>query len=219
MIETITVLAGFFSLGFFGGFGHCIAMCHPFVLHISSKYSENNSGYKILIPNLLYNLGRTFTYSILGAIIAVLGSITTYAGNYFLNIQKLAAILGGFIILIFAILFLLNISSFNFLSKLPIINKLKSFTPSNPFFYGIILGFLPCGLSMNAFILAIPSGSWYMGALMLFLFGIGTSVAMMLLSIFGSYIMKYIKQFKYITAFLLLAMGVYYIYYGVNFTY
>ena len=69
------LIIGHFLIGFTGGYGHCILMCHPFVLHISSAFSTNNAGYKILIPNLFYNIGRTFTYSIMGAIIGGLGSL------------------------------------------------------------------------------------------------------------------------------------------------
>ncbi len=205
------LIIGHFLIGLTGGFSHCVFMCHPFVLHISSKFSDSNAGYRILIPNLFYNLGRTFTYTVLGIIIGFAGTIATYAGNTFFNIQKLSALIGGTILVVFALLYFLNISSFNFMPKLKVVDKIKKYTPTNPFFYGVLLGFLPCGLSMNAFILAIPSGSWYIGGLMLFVFGIGTSVAMMMLAVFGSYVMQYVKYFKHITSILLFIMGIYYI--------
>lgn len=219
MAEIVTLIFSHFLIGFFGGFGHCVLMCHPFVLHISSVFSDNNAGYKILIPNFFYNFGRTITYTILGAIAGGLGSIATYAGQNFLNIQKLAALIGGSILIIFSIMYFFNVNSFNLLAKFKITNILNKYKPNNPFYYGLLLGFLPCGLSMGAIIGTISTGSLYVGALMMIAFGIGTSIAMMILAILGSYIMKYVKYFKHITSVLLFIMGIYFIYQGLTFSY
>ena len=219
MAEILPLILGHFLVGFAGGFGHCILMCHPFVLHISSIFSSGNSGYRILIPNFFYNIGRTFTYTCLGAVAGGLGSIATYAGQNFLNIQKFAAFAGGIILVLFAVMYFFNLSSFNFLAKLKIMNKIKKYKPNNPFFYGLLLGFLPCGLTMGAIIGAAPSGLWYTGALMMAAFGIGTSIALMILAVLGSYIMQYVKYFKHLTAILLVIMGIYFIYQGIIFTY
>ncbi len=213
----ISLISAHFVLGLLAGFSHCILMCHPFVLHISSVFSFSDSGYRILLPNLFYNFGRTFTYSIMGAIAGGLGSIATYTASYFLNIQKFSAILGGSILLVFAILYFFNFNTF--LSKLSIVNKLKTYRPNNSFLYGVFLGFLPCGLSMGAVIGTIPSNSWYLGALMMTFFGIGTSCALMMLAVIGTYIMRNIKYFKYITAILFFIMGISFIYKGVTFLY
>ncbi len=72
---------------------------------------------------------------------------------------------------------------------------------------------------MGAIIGAAPSGLWYKGALMMAAFGIGTSIALMILAVLGSYIMQYVKYFKHLTAILLLIMGIYFIYQGIIFTY
>lgn len=219
MAEILALITGHFLVGLAGGFGHCILMCHPFVLHISSTFSDSNAGYKILIPNFFYNVGRTITYTGMGALAGGLGSIATYAGQNFLNIQKSAALIGGIILVLFAVMYFFNLSSFNFLAKLKIMNKIKKYKPNNPFFYGLLLGFLPCGLTMGAVIGAVPSGSWYTGALMMAAFGAGTSVALMILAVLGSYIMQYVKYFKHLTAILLFIMGIYFIYQGIIFSY
>ena len=218
-MESLGLIFSHFLVGLAGGFGHCILMCHPFVLHISSTFADSNAGYKILIPNFFYNAGRTITYAGMGAVAGGLGSIATYAGQNFLNIQKFAALVGGAVLVLFAVMYFFNLSSFNFLAKLKIMNKIKKFKPNNPFFYGLLLGFLPCGLSMGAIIATVPSGSWYTGALMMAAFGIGTAVALMILAVLGSYIMKYVKYFKHITAILLFIMGIYFIYQGIIFSY
>lgn len=217
----INLIIGHFIIGFTGGYGHCILMCHPFVLHISSSFSASNAGYKILIPNFFYNLGRTFTYSVMGAVIGSLGSIALklMTGDEFVNVQKITAYIGGSILILFAIMYFLNISSFNFLAKLHIVNQIKKYKPNNPFFYGVLLGFLPCGLTISALIGAMSSGSWYLGGSMMASFGLGTTFAMMTLAVLGSYIMRYVKYFKHITSLLLFFMGIYFIYLGYNFNY
>ena len=125
MAEILALITGHFLVGFAGGFGHCILMCHPFVLHISSTFSDSNAGYKILIPNFFYNAGRIITYAAMGALAGGLGSIATYAGQNFLNIQKFAALAGGIILVLFAVMYFFNLSSFNFLAKLKIMNKIN----------------------------------------------------------------------------------------------
>lgn len=218
-MDNLNFIIGHFLIGLTGGFGHCVLMCHPFVLHISSVFSESNTGYRILIPNLYYNIGRTFTYSLLGAIAGALGSVATYAGAGFLNIQKSAAIIGGSILIVFALLYLFNISSLNILAKLPIIKGMKKVSPKSPFLYGILLGFLPCGLSMGAVIGSISGETWQMGAMMMAAFGIGTTFSMMFLAVLGSFVMRYTHTFKNITAVLLLCMGIYSVYKGITFHY
>lgn len=217
----LLLILGHLSVGFTGGFGHCVLMCHPFVLHISSLYADKAPGYKILIPNLFYNIGRTITYTFVGAVIGGLGSLAAsiFKNDSFVFFQKTVSIAGGAILILFSLLYVLNISSLNFAKKLPIVSNIKKLSPSNPLLYGIILGFLPCGLSMYAFFAVIPSGSWYAGALMMAAFGIGTSAAMMVLAVLGSYITKYVKVFKYITSLILFAMGIYFIYQGIKFSY
>ena len=76
--------------------------------------------------------------------------VTDHKKMDYLNIQKFAAFAGGIILVLFAVMYFFNLSSFNFLAKLKIMNKIKKYKPNNPFFYGLLLGFLPCGLTMGA---------------------------------------------------------------------
>ena len=68
MIEILTT-SGFLLLGLLTGLGHCVGMCCPFVLWIAEgdRQTERN-GWARLVPHLLYNLGRTLTYTGLGAV-------------------------------------------------------------------------------------------------------------------------------------------------------
>ncbi len=209
---SIITITSFFLIGLSGGFGHCVLMCHPFTLFISTKFSINKTGQKFIIPHLYYNLGRTVTYAILGAIAGLLGSVIQFAGT-FVHIQGLAAIIGGSILIIYAVLSLFKIStkSINIFKKIKVVNSI------HPFITGLILGLLPCGLSMGAIIGATSSESALTGALQTFAFGIGTSVAMITIAIFGSLALKYVKILSKISTILLIFMGAYFIYMGITY--
>ena len=202
------LFAAFFLTGLTGGFGHCTAMCYPFVLYISSKYSTKTAGYKILIPHLYYNFGRIITYSFLGGLAGFLGSIDQYTGE-FINIQKSASVIGGAILVIYAIISFFKIKFID--CKFMIIKYFKNLSPAVPLFYGIILGFLPCGLSMGAVIGAASSGNIISGAFALFFFGLGTSVSLLIFAVFGNLLIKYSKILDKVSVIILLFMGCYFL--------
>lgn len=208
--------AGFFLIGLTGGFGHCVLMCHPFVLYISGKYIGSKTGYSMLIPHIYYNLGRIFTYSLLGAVAGFFGGVLQYAGS-FVNVQKAASIIGGVLLIVYSLLYFFKINIFSLKSgKIGVIlGRLK---PSNPFVTGVLLGFLPCGLSMGAIIGAASSGKAITGILSMIFFGLGTSIALLLVAIFGSLAMTYSNKLQVLSSVLLFIMGIYFIYSGIRYT-
>lgn len=79
------------SMGFFGGFTHCVGMCSPFVF---SQINNRLSNIKIEQYNLLnkirnfalisYHLGRITTYGLIGLLISIIGS--GFSHNIFFKI-------------------------------------------------------------------------------------------------------------------------------------
>jgi len=75
--QDLLIIFSLASMGFFGGFAHCMSMCGPFIItQVSSnlsrvKIAEYNGFSKItkiaLIP---YHLGRITTYSLIGFVIS-----------------------------------------------------------------------------------------------------------------------------------------------------
>ena len=63
-----------FLLGFLGSF-HCIGMCGPIALAVGNA---SNSGF--IWNKILYNLGRSFTYALLGLLIGFIGFSMSLAG-------------------------------------------------------------------------------------------------------------------------------------------
>ena len=190
MFFTESTYALMFVSGFFGGFGHCLGMCGPVV-----AAHAMNAGGRRLLPHLLYNLGRITTYGIVGGFMGLTGS---FAGvihpiENFQNILMagigLLMVLMGLVVggwLPFAVA--QSGCGWNRIGAL-----VKFVTESGgvgAFFpMGLILGFIPCGMSYTAFIAAAGAGvhagsqveGFLQGMLMLLLFGMGTAPALLLL--------------------------------------
>lgn len=212
---------GYFLVGFTGGFGHCIGMCHPFVLYVSGRFVGDKTGYSnLFVPHLKYNIGRTVTYALMGAAAGFFGGIVNIAGNLE-NIQKISAVIAGIFLIVYG---LLSIVGYNILNKLEnkvaaegAMNFIKKFQPKGAFATGLILGLLPCGLLYSVLIGSTSSGSAFSGMIAMTMFGIGTMFALMTTSVFGNFIMKKRGIFNVLSLFLLVGMGIWFIYSGLTF--
>ena len=190
-------------------------MCHPFVLYISGRFVGDRRGYGAMyLPHLGYNLGRTVTYGVLGALAGLLGNMATLAGKT-AGVQKASAILAGVFLIVYAVF---AFSGYNLLNKLEKFAKadkitgiIKKLQPKTAFTSGLLLGLLPCGIVYGA------SANPLKGAVSLILFGLGTSVAMMTAAFFGNFIMRRKGIFNILSLILLIGMGVLFIWQGVRF--
>jgi sulfite exporter TauE/SafE len=94
---------------------------------------------------------------------------------------------------------------------------IKKIQPKNPYTTGIILGLLPCGLLYSTLIASVASGNIIKSSISMALFGIGTMVSLMLTSVFGNYLMSKRGLFNILSLFLLIIMGIYFIYSGIKY--
>ncbi len=177
-----------FAIGLFGSL-HCIGMCGPIAIALPVPDSSNVS---FLTGRLLYNIGRVFTYSFLGAIFGLLGSRFVVAG-----FQQGISIILGIIILIVVFMpsgYKVKVTQHPTILKLSLPLKesigllFKKGTFSSMFLIGILNGFLPCGLVYAALAAAITSGNSISGAAVMVLFGLGTIPAMFAATVFGKFI-------------------------------
>ncbi len=143
---------------------HCIGMCGS----INLMASVNNDKKSIKNP-LLYNLGRIISYTIVGAIVGLIGSIFNFN-----------SILQGIIILIAGILMIMmGLSMIGYLPKtlfkfLPFLNININRKNKTPFVIGLLNGLMPCGPLQAMQLYALSTGSIYLGALSMFVFSLGT---------------------------------------------
>jgi len=167
-----------FLVGLLTGF-HCVAMCGGFVITYTAK--DKASGRKPHWSHVLYGFGKVLSYTLIGALFGLLGSIIAFTPT----IRGVAGILAGIFLIIFGINML---DIFPFLRKFRIrmpgfMNKFissKSQKYSSPFIIGLLNGLMiACGPLQAMYIMAAGTGSMIEGAKLLFIFGLGTLPVML----------------------------------------
>ena len=139
---------------------HCISMCGA--INLMATYNREN---KINLKRpILYNLGRLTSYTFLGGVVGLIGSIIS-----------ISEVVNGLIIIIASIIMILmSLSMLNVIKfKLPRLIKFKIKT-RNSFIVGLLNGFMPCGPLQAMQVYALSTGSFIKGALSMFLFCLGT---------------------------------------------
>lgn len=184
----ITLVLAALTLGLTTGF-HCIGMCGPIALSLGlSKQQQTNFHLK----NITYQLGRIFTYALLGALLGLVGEGFNLAG-----FQSYLTIFSGIVLIIMAIF---SFGGNDFAAKIPFFNQFllkvklnlgKQLTKtgySSRFLTGVLNGFLPCGMVYMALTASLAAGGVWQGALFMALFGLGTFPFMFLVVVFGNMI-------------------------------
>lgn len=145
---------------------HCVSMCGA--INLIATLNQNSQN-RFERP-LKYNLGRLISYTILGGIAGLLGSILTINN-----------IISGIIITIAGLaMFVMSLEMLGFF-RIP---QIKFLTPkhkktSNPFLIGLLNGLMPCGPIQAMQLYALSTSSMLKGALSMFLFGLGTMPLML----------------------------------------
>lgn len=168
----MTSLYLFLALGFLGS-GHCLGMCGPFVM--SYTRPKNNRWYS----HVLYGLGRSTTYALMGLIVSSLGGV----------LQNLLGLRASILILAGLLMVYLSLGQLHLFSlQLPAIQNLRLYQKTLGRLYdsqgwyrtyplGVLLGFIPCGLTAIALSLAMTQ-TVPIATLGMFIFGLGTTPAM-----------------------------------------
>jgi len=205
-----------FTLGLFGSL-HCVGMCGP--LAIAFCDNEGDTAAQRLGSGLAYNLGRTFTYSILGLFFGLLGSFIVVV-----DLQKvLSIILGALLVFSFFLSYDIDkkinglpaVRKFYDRLRLGISNMYTKAKQYHPFTLGTANGLLPCGLVYLALAGAIASGTLFNGMVFMTFFGLGT-IPIMLALVLGFKLLtpKLRFQFRKILPYVTLFFGLFLIYRG-----
>lgn len=197
---------------------HCIGMCGP--IAIALPLGKRPLGGKVF-GTLLYNIGRTSTYAIIGAIFGLLGQGIKMAGFQ----QWASLIIGIFMILsvIFPVLFKdkRKIENFLFGYTGKLINRFRRLFGNSSYFslflIGLLNGLLPCGPVYVAVAGALNTGSMTSGILFMILFGLGTLPIMFAIPMLGNMIgLKIRKKFRWILSVFIILLGALFILRGLN---
>jgi sulfite exporter TauE/SafE len=204
-----------FGLVFVGSFlasAHCVGMCGGFalILGLNSQSWRQN-----LSRQMLYSAGRILTYSLLGLIVGILGTILIDRGSALLPWQALLAIIAGLLLVwqslhALGLKLSLRLKSTHDRSITPIslhnpslaCRAARNFRALltgpdwlNVFLAGILTGFLPCGLVYSFLALAASCNNAGEAWLTMTIFGIGT-VPLMVLTGVGSGLLSFTARQK-----------------------
>lgn len=178
-----------FAAGFLGS-SHCIGMCGPFALLLGSSSSTWNSN---LSRQLLYSVGRIFTYTMLGAAVGFGGMRFSAMAPSLINVPAILSIVAG-LFLIYQGLATLGLVRFPTVGKGSstclagglLAGFLRSTRRSDVFLAGLFTGFMPCGLVYGFLGMAASTQSMAMGACVMLVFGFGTVPIMVATGIGGN---------------------------------
>ena len=160
-------------IGFLTSF-HCVGMCGPLILGYAAK--EAKAGHKSHVTHFLYGLGKTISYTSIGALFGAFGAIVAFTPYT----QGAVGMAAGLFLILFGL---------HMLDVFPALNHFQFRTPafvmrfvgkeyrkqSNPFMIGLLNGLMIiCGPLQAMYVMAAGTGSWSQGAAILFFFGIGT---------------------------------------------
>lgn len=204
-----------FMTGIIASFSTCFAVVGSVVLTLNQKnnFSSKNKTKDILIPNILFQVGRIGGFFIFGGILGLIGG-TLKLENKFFSIYTI--LIGVILILLslnmFGIKIPIRINIFKNLSKN--FKKIEKIKKSNSFISPLLIGtitfFLPCGFTQSMQALALLSGSFLKGSLLLFLFSLGTLPVLLLVGIFSRTIkVGKFKVLQKVLGLIIILMAVY----------
>lgn len=184
-------LGAYFTLGIVAGISSCAALVGGMLLSMSKQWNDmyiGQSQKQKSLPHAMFHIGRIISFALLGGLLALVGKSVT------LNNPTISAI---FIILISTIMFILALQMLEV--KWP--QKLKFSMPKSftknisnenkfvgrlmPFIMGAVTFFIPCGFTLIAQGIALTSGSFLLGSLIMLFFALGTFLPLLGISISG----------------------------------
>ena len=198
----LTFISAFF-VGLFSTI-HCLGMCGGIIgaLTFSLPASVRNNRWRLIPYVSAYNIGRIASYSLAGALVGGLGN----------NILDFLPSYGHLVLQLFASILMIGIGLYlagwfpafvkiEHIGK-PVWKKLEPISqklipvksPSHAFLFGIVWGWLPCGLVYTALIWSATAGSAQDGAILMLAFGAGTLPAVMIAGILTGWFTRLIRS-------------------------
>lgn len=181
-------LAVFALVGLLGG-AHCLGMCGPLVTFYADRLDPDDGpvAWPAVRQHLLFNAGRTGSYTAIGAAMGLLGAATYEAAAVAAiadDVRGVAGLLvGGFVVATGAN-YVRTGTAANLVSggggaferlTAPLLRRVDTWV-RGPRIVGLgaVHGLLPCPLLYPAFLYALATGSPVRGALSLAVLGLGT---------------------------------------------
>ncbi len=188
MIELPLILVG----GILGS-AHCLGMCGPLAIYLSTSAPV---GTNQLHRQLVFSIGRIFTYSFCGALAGFGGAWITTRTSGFVASQSLLAIFAGVLLVGMGLVTagIVPRPMVRLLGGIPcgMTSGLKTFLTapgwSGPLLAGLFTGFIPCGLVYAFLLKAGSTGNLWQGMLTMLAFGLGTVPLMVAVGYGGQFL-------------------------------
>lgn len=208
-----------FLIGLFGTL-HCVGMCGSIigVLTLSLPQEIRQQPPKLMSYLLLYSAGRLLSYTLAGALAGGFGSGLLYSVSPQSGHKVLLLIATGLMV---AVGFYLAgwFPKLAYMERMgaPVWQRLEPLgrkllpvkSPLQALLYGMIWGWLPCGLVYSALFIALAHGNYLTGGVFMFLFGLGTLPAVIGTGIFADQLLRWARnsQIRMYAGILLIALA------------
>lgn len=174
-----TTFGGILLIGLVAGTSSCLAVTGGLLLSVAAKYNETHlteTRWGKFKPLLYFNSGRLISYFIFGGLIGLLGQSITLSPRMTGYMNIIVAV----VMVSLALSLLKIIPKGSFPIRPPkrlshwIANLSESKHPAAPLSLGALTFFLPCGFTQSLQLVALASGSFFAGAMTMFVFALGT---------------------------------------------
>ncbi len=174
------------------GSAHCLGMCGPLAIALSAGAPEGSNLFR---RQILFSLGRVFTYGFCGAAAGFGGAWISADSRGFILSQAWLAMFAGALLVVMGLVTagVLPKPTTRILSGIPCgaAGGLKTFLSApgwiSALLAGMFTGFIPCGLVYAFLLKAGSSGSVGAGWLTMVAFGLGTIPLMIMVGYGGKY--------------------------------
>lgn len=204
------------------GAGHCIAMCGGVAAAFSMAIPQTQRRWQWLYL-LSYNTGRIVSYAVAGALV---GGVFAGLADISMGKQGLLwlRLLAGIMMILLGVYLARWWSGLLLLERLggglwrhikPLASRFVPFrSPLAALPFGMIWGWLPCGLVYSALTWSAVSGSAAQGALVMALFGLGTLPALLALGGLAGSLRHWLNhpRFRQFSGILLILYGIFSLY-------
>lgn len=195
---------------------HCVGMCGPIALSLPLR---GNSMVEKISGGVLYNIGRTVTYGLMGAFFGIIGQ-----GFQLIGLQQWISIIMGALMIISVLIPTLfkplkstDILGFTTQVRKAIQKLFAQRSFGGLFLIGILNGLLPCGLVYVAIASAIGTGDLYISIGFMVLFGLGTLPMMLGINVVGNMLSLTVrKKITKAIPFIIVIIGIIFILRGLS---
>ncbi len=214
-VSGATSLVSIALIGVVAASSTCLAVVGGLLLSISAKWTELHqpeTHFQKLRPLLLFNAGRLLGYFVLGGLIGLLGTA----------LLPSVTVSGWFTVILAMVMLLLGVNILQLVPKryctIPLPRSMRTalarLTESDsvtaPLLLGALTFFLPCGFTQSMQLLALGSGSFLGGGLIMLAFALGTLPALLGISVISSLVEgRFARAFLTFSGVTVLLLGIF----------